>query len=498
MSEFSKMIIESIMASKPVDTSKIFEEMIAERIGEVLPSVMHSMSESVLGPKDPNDEEEDFPEIDFDEMSDEDFAELLDNLSDEDLEDLADQLGDLDESELMEISKSTLGSYIKKAADSHGFHGAEVTYKTMKGQPFDKWKDNHKKMTNRLKGINKATDRLTKEEVELSEAGYAHPLSALKKSKPDSGISGGNHTSSNPDMRLNRRAGLDKNVDWSGDTKKKESIDKRVSSKMKDPSKYHEYLKKMNNNYKTRKLPEEVDMELENILDQMSDEEFETFILDTINDFDSQEEVNESLDYLDEISKGRLNTYLQKTDTENRPSPYNVRYMRNGPKKDFEKKRAEKRGKGISTALGKIYKMSKVNATEEVDLDEVSKDRLTTYIKKAAADGYGKTSKQLQADPKSMKRTDSLNLAIKKKFNTEEVELDEISKGRLKDYISAAKDSKNYHDLTSIRHANMVSDFKNPESKKNLTKSSLQHFGKVVKRSVGINKATNKLAKKDD
>jgi hypothetical protein len=64
--------------------------------------------------------------------------------------------------QLDELSKSTLGSYVKKASFSLGQKGIEV------GQSDDKkkWKPITKKMNKRTDSIIKATDRLTKEETE--------------------------------------------------------------------------------------------------------------------------------------------------------------------------------------------------------------------------------------------------------------------------------------------------------------------------------------------
>lgn len=68
-----------------------------------------------------------------------------------------------EETEVDEISKSTLGSYVKKAGSSMAAHGVAVG----SGRNTDK---SSRAMANRMKGMNRAADRLTKEEVELDEA----------------------------------------------------------------------------------------------------------------------------------------------------------------------------------------------------------------------------------------------------------------------------------------------------------------------------------------
>lgn len=74
--------------------------------------------------------------------------------------------------ELDEISKKTLGSYIKKAASDIGYAAAA---------------DDTNKELKRHKGIAKAANKLTKEEVELNEAKtdiyHKHMLKALGKTR---------------------------------------------------------------------------------------------------------------------------------------------------------------------------------------------------------------------------------------------------------------------------------------------------------------------------
>lgn len=69
---------------------------------------------------------------------------------------------DSTEQQLDEISKQTLGSYVKKAAKDRGLAGMEVGALHAKSSL--------ERMKKRLTGIEKATDKLTKEEVELNEA----------------------------------------------------------------------------------------------------------------------------------------------------------------------------------------------------------------------------------------------------------------------------------------------------------------------------------------
>lgn len=77
--------------------------------------------------------------------------------------------------ELQELSKKTLGSYVKKAADDMHDYGGRSVYHTMKANRTDgvfkdaskkkhrsKRDDADRKASNRQTGINRAVDRLTK------------------------------------------------------------------------------------------------------------------------------------------------------------------------------------------------------------------------------------------------------------------------------------------------------------------------------------------------
>ena len=73
---------------------------------------------------------------------------------------------DLDEEQLDELSKKTLGSYIKNATVDVGASG-HIAGGKKRGS--DAAIDNVTNMKKRISGINKATDKLTKEEIDLDE-----------------------------------------------------------------------------------------------------------------------------------------------------------------------------------------------------------------------------------------------------------------------------------------------------------------------------------------
>ena len=86
--------------------------------------------------------------------------------------------GKMEEEQIDEVSKKTLGSYIKKAASKKPYtsiHGA--AYDAASGDPKAR-----KTIQKREKGIERATDRLTKEETQIDEISKKLALKAMKKS----------------------------------------------------------------------------------------------------------------------------------------------------------------------------------------------------------------------------------------------------------------------------------------------------------------------------
>lgn len=75
--------------------------------------------------------------------------------------------------ELEELSKATLGSYVKKAKDqmsrSDQIAGIELGQRHMGARPGAKERKHNQRASKRYFGIDKAVDKLTKEEVELEE-----------------------------------------------------------------------------------------------------------------------------------------------------------------------------------------------------------------------------------------------------------------------------------------------------------------------------------------
>lgn len=92
--------------------------------------------------------------------------------------------------QLDELSKKTLGSYIKKAADDIGWQAADAGKQLgAGGYKSNGWTKHLDKAKQRIKGVAKATDRLTKEELELDEARRGRPRK--DGSKPEGEDDGG-------------------------------------------------------------------------------------------------------------------------------------------------------------------------------------------------------------------------------------------------------------------------------------------------------------------
>jgi hypothetical protein len=123
--------------------------------------------------------------------------------SEEELNRIADIANSFSEENLEEISKKTLGSYAKKAAVSASglaFTGGAAHATPDEINSYNKFNKSLHKMGNRLRGINKAVDRLTREEVDLEE-GRGRPR---KNPLPDGKETEGDDTHKHPMQQLEK------------------------------------------------------------------------------------------------------------------------------------------------------------------------------------------------------------------------------------------------------------------------------------------------------
>ena len=107
-------------------------------------------------------------------------------LEDYSVEELEDFMMSEDFEQLDELSKATLGSYVKKASGKLASHGINMVGSLEKSDIANA-AYHGRKIDKRQKGISKATDKLTKEEFELEEAVTASQLIANHNSSDHGG-----------------------------------------------------------------------------------------------------------------------------------------------------------------------------------------------------------------------------------------------------------------------------------------------------------------------
>ena len=115
--------------------------------------------------------------------------------------------------------------------------------------------------------------------------------------------------------------------------------------------------------------------------------------------------------------------------------------------------KAFKRIKGVDRATRSLAR--KEIKTEEVQIDELSKGTLASYAKKAADDTALRARYDNRDQPSPTKKTIKRLLGTKKaidKLAKEEVQIDEISKETLKSYIPKAARSARIHGQISTEY----------------------------------------------
>ena len=194
--------------------------------------------------------------------------------------------------------------------------------------------------------------------------------------------------------------------------------------------------------------------------------------------------------HIDEISKDKIYNYLDKSGQEP------------GHKKDMESA-SSKRDKGFDMATKKVIGKAKVNATES-NIDEISKDMKSRYIKKAVSNlkdrsfsqgmayskPFGGSSPEAQRnDIKIDNRMQGIKKAAKEDIN----QVDEISKNTAASYISKASRDV-YHKGTNQGRADAIAGAGGSHPDQNYDTGPER---KAAKRVGGIDKATKRLMKKE-
>jgi hypothetical protein len=197
----------------------------------------------------------------------------------------------------------------------------------------------------------------------------------------------------------------------------------------------------------------------------------------------------ESVEQIDEISDKKLDAYRQKA-------------FADQPSGDDGSDKYRKRKFGRDLAFDKQTGRAKVRATkEEVELDELNKSTLGSYIKKASTNQIGNTAKVLAGknDPdteRARKRMGQRMSGIAKatdKLTKEEAEqIDELSKKTLGSYVKKAKDDLGNREAEVTRNR-----YVDPRGVKDPVKHNNALLMKRANRRDNINKAVDKLTKEE-
>ena len=158
--------------------------------------------------------------------------------------------------------------------------------------------------------------------------------------------------------------------------------------------------------------------------------------------------------------------------------------------------KAFKRIKGVDRATRSLAR--KEIKTEEVQIDELSKGTLASYAKKAADDTALRARYDNRDQPSPTKKTIKRLLGTKKaidKLAKEEVQIDEISKETLKSYIPKAARSARIHGQISTEYKKAAETKRKPGLKNALDNLSKKYKSKAWRREDGIKRAVDKLTK---
>ncbi len=300
------------------------------------------------------------------------------------------------EETLNELSKKTLGSYIKKASSNLDMnsHKAALNYAASKriGDVADQkavWQD--KETIKRRKGIDRAADKLAKEETQLDEISKWKANAYLGSAVADLARSGQEHgrdynkKKQTPEMQKNKR-----NVGNRQDGIRRaiQTLNKEETEQLDEISKnaLHSYVKKSQASRDSNAANGDYDKARKR----------QSGINTAVKKLAKEETLNE-------LSKKTLGSYIKKAKIElgnkaylsghdassgsdPRNSEYEQRVSNNSSKK--LSKIVKKRDKGIDTAADKLSGNARIIGTsmEEETLNELSKKTLGSYIKKATND----------------------------------------------------------------------------------------------------------------
>ena len=420
----------------------------------------------------------------------------------------ADKLAKEEVEQIDEISKETLASYIKKVPNDVSMHGADYGRNTgLDNQSIDARKKAVNKIVNRRVGVERAVNRLSKEETELDEISKETLGSYIRKAALDISKNDVKHArGSDPKERIDA---------MNKGTKRYLGLSRAVDKLAKEEVELDEAMTPM------QKLRDALDRHTEKAIaaNKAGDHEavkvhqgYMNKIKTKMGKLAKNEEVDlQEMEELCEISKSTLGSYVKKA--ANDVTKREVRIDRamdasgsnyNEPSMQKALNKNAKRVAGLNKAVDKLAK-------EEVEeLDELTKKTLANYSQKAAHDvgnkmysagshGAEAAAQREKNNPytaafhdkfrdslhsKALTRLQGIKTAAKKLAKEEVEQIDEVSKDTLHSYINKAA-----FDTASNAHQVAKAGADIGEIQKPLDK--------LNKRLRGIDKAAGKLAKEE-
>lgn len=211
-----------VLNDKPHTASEILENIMADKLSILLDEHKVTVAKRLFNE---GDEDEEWDEEDND-LSDEDIASILDELTDDELEEILDLNLEEESEQIDEISKKTLGNYLRKASRSSQVHSglraaARADYEVSRNPIYkQEYNYNNRKQQKRQKGIDRAVSRLTKESVEnldeLSNKTLRRYLSRNIRKQID-------HTRKADDLKRRNQLANDSD-DWGGSPEAREGL----------------------------------------------------------------------------------------------------------------------------------------------------------------------------------------------------------------------------------------------------------------------------------
>jgi hypothetical protein len=343
--------------------------------------------------------------------------------------------GEMNEEQIDELSKSTLGSYVKKAKNqlsSSDYHVGRAVGAREVGQSANFSKELENKLAARGKkryhGIDKAVGKMTKEEVQIDElskktmgsyvkkaSGAERPKNVMDpKNVPLTNIAAyqgdsetghfgkrfNQHTYDKAErLRKNRETGIKRAVDKLA----KEEVEITEASVADVAKTAHLHVRAGKHDSIHTAIQSAVNTHFpSSVHSAVTRKKVAAQALNKIQSMNKSKLTKEESDQIDELSKPTIGRYINKAKNSIDLTAWRQGYKEAGagsPSKHMEKK-LSKRHKGIETAVKKLTK------EESENLDELSKATMGRYINKAATKmgSQGVTAGlKIAADEKSSK-----------------------------------------------------------------------------------------------